>query len=88
MQRWDGAGAVKRSGRRNECHSNSARMWESGRAAALATGYALSEDGLWRQHTWALTESGTPIETTAPRRAYTGYVLTPDEAAEFAAGNR
>jgi hypothetical protein len=42
-------------GEERNCHSNSARLWrESKEILALATGYALSEDGLWRQHSWVM----------------------------------
>jgi hypothetical protein len=88
MQSWDGSEVITRRGNVSACHSNTARLWESGDVAGIATGYALSEDGLWRQHTWGISASGEPVETTLLRSAYAGYVLTAGEAADFAAANR
>lgn len=44
------------------------------------TGYALSEDGLWRNHSWVIGRSKTSdekiiIETTTPRLIYMGIKL-------------
>src|SRR5262245_12343254 len=36
-----------------KCHENSALLWNKNRDTMfIATGYALSEDGVWRQHSW------------------------------------
>jgi hypothetical protein len=39
----------------NSCHWNVAALWLQRREdlVGVATGYALSADGLWRQHSWA-----------------------------------
>ncbi|SDS95387.1 hypothetical protein [Actinoplanes derwentensis] len=58
-----------------DCHGNVARLWIDGAVPAIGTGYALSPDGLWRQHSWALDADGTLVETTEPRTAYVGIVL-------------
>lgn len=40
-----------RKGQACQCHYNSARLWyENKDRCFIATGYALSEDGLWRCH--------------------------------------
>jgi hypothetical protein len=67
----------------SDCHRNTARLWkkEAGRVS-IATGWALSSDGLWLQHSWAINGT-TVIETTARRSSYFGYVLSPSEAADF-----
>jgi hypothetical protein len=57
----------------SECHANSGRLWLEGKG--FATGYALSEDGLWRQHSWGVASDDAPIETTETRTAYYGIVL-------------
>lgn len=76
----------------SRCHENCCELWEvqQGRLV-LATGYALSEDGLWRQHSWCVrptAQGGKVVETTEPRLAYFGYVLTLSETVEFALYNR
>src|SRR5260221_6627468 len=39
----------------NACHLNSAVLLATDKATGMCTGYALTdEDGLWRQHSWAL----------------------------------
>jgi len=46
------------------------------------TGWALSNDGIWRQHTWLLKGKAI-VETTSPREKYYGFVLTDEEANQF-----
>lgn len=82
---WGGSSRVE-LGRRNGCHANAARLWEQGRGD-IATGYALSPDGYWRQHSWVVAPDGI-IETTQERTRYYGAVLTDTEAAGFAAQNQ
>lgn len=71
----------------NQCHHNSAMMWDANRGKCqIATGYALSDDGLWRQHSWVvqpLTLSWRVWETTEKRLAYFGVVFNNDECEEF-----
>src|SRR5690349_4800373 len=40
----------------SSCHQNVAGVWRTGKlgVVGIATGYALSEDGLWRQHSWGV----------------------------------
>ncbi len=60
----------------NQCHGNVAALWARGEAPAIGTGYALSPDELWRQHSWALDADGTVLETTSSERlAYVGLHL-------------
>lgn len=72
-----------------ECHANSADLWnESRQALAIVTGYALSEDGLWRQHSWLIRKEPEPnqdriIETTVARIKYFGVVFNDTEAQAF-----
>lgn len=71
----------------SQCHSNSAYLWDANRGRCqIATGYALSEDGMWRQHSWVvqpLTVSWRIWETTEKRVAYFGVVFNDDECEEF-----
>src|SRR5262249_8464594 len=58
-------------------------------AVRIASGYALTEDGLWRQHFWGVdTAAGRVLETTVRRVRYFGVVLGDgDEAVEVFLGN-
>lgn len=67
----------------NQCHFNSAKLWMKNIfKRQLYTGYALTEDGIWRQHSWVV-EGLTVIETTVKRIAYYGFKLTKEEAMKF-----
>ncbi|MCW4017883.1 MAG: hypothetical protein NWF00_04285 [Candidatus Bathyarchaeota archaeon] len=66
-----------------KCHSNCAQLWDKHpKIYRIATGWALSTDGIWRQHTWLLKGKAI-IETTKPRTLYYGIVLRDDEANNF-----
>ena len=71
-------------GQPSQCHSNSAFCWDANRElCTICTGYALSRDGMWRQHSWVFTHDGVVVETTEKRIAYWGYLMTPDECEQF-----
>lgn len=83
----------------SQCHKNSSIVWSSNRESKkfdgklyLVTGYALSEDGMWRQHSWCLLKqpdgTNTIIETTLKRVAYYGFEMDEEEALHFALSNR
>jgi len=74
-------------GRRSECHGNASRIWLDGRVAMIGTGYALSGDGLWRQHSWGLTRREEVVETTEQRLRYYGLALGDSLALDFAVAN-
>ena len=42
----------------------------------IVTGYALSDDGLWRQHSWLVDKKNRTYETTMPRILYYGFIQT------------
>jgi hypothetical protein len=71
------------------CHYNVASLWdqrkERGRLKAITTGYALSEDGIWRWHSWGLTTTRI-IETTIRKLQYFGIPLHAEGADYFTAG--
>ena len=77
--------AKKAAGRPINCHANSAILWsKKPDTLAIVTGWALSDDGVWRQHTWVRErKSGRIHETTVPRILYFGVELTPEEAEHF-----
>ncbi|RZT77219.1 hypothetical protein EV382_0365 [Micromonospora violae] len=58
-----------------KCHRNVAVCWIDGAIESIGTGYALSADELWRQHSWGVDSDGAVVETTDERRAYVGIVL-------------
>ncbi|MDX1372791.1 MAG: hypothetical protein R3321_09995, partial [Nitrososphaeraceae archaeon] len=66
-----------------QCHRNSAALFEANEPKVkIVTGYGLSRDGIWRQHSWCIDEYNNVIETTIKRIAYYGFVLTNEEAWE------
>jgi hypothetical protein len=70
------------------CHSNSAACWDENRELCkICTGYALSRDGMWRQHSWILTNQGKIVETTEKRVQYFGYIMTLEECELFLDSN-
>ena len=84
-------------GRPNKCHANTCELWENNRKqfqVAITTGYALSPDGIWRQHSWLVHRYRTKsqlrtriVETTVKRTAYYGFEMTDREAEIFCAQN-
>ena len=73
---------------RSACHANVAQLWvsESSGLTAIGTGYALSEDGLWRQHSWGMCLDGI-VETTKVRVKYFGICVQRGDAEAFIAAN-
>jgi hypothetical protein len=74
---FPGGRALMRLGLPSCCHSNAALLpVQTDGAGRIAFGYALSPDGLWRQHSWGLTiKEGRIVETTERRVRYFGIVL-------------
>lgn len=70
-------------GRPSQCHENSALLYRDNKdITEIGTGWALSNDGLWRQHSWAMRGSEL-VETTTERDIYYGIFLENKEAEEF-----
>lgn len=57
----------------SECHANCEALYQKNKTHKIYTGYALSKDGLWRNHSWIITKNGSIIETTELRVLYLGY---------------
>src|SRR5205823_11877509 len=56
---------ILKLGERNRCHDNAQKLYqEHPNRYRLAYGYALSEDGLWRQHSWLIRKSDNAIMET------------------------
>lgn len=82
-----GSSARRGRGRRSDCHGNVSRLFlKSPATFAIATGYALSDDGLWRPHSWGV-RNGVVIETTEPRLVYFGITLSRAQGRAFARQN-
>jgi hypothetical protein len=58
-----------------ECHKNAAWLFFRGEADPVS-GYALSEDGKWRQHSWGWDGTNV-LETTTSRTSYYGLMPKP-----------
>lgn len=90
-QFWFGKGAKMMKGQPSQCHKNSCNLWKQNkRNTRICTGYALSSDGIWRQHSWVLefcANSNHIIETTNKRVAYFGFVMDEDTCREFVFSN-
>jgi hypothetical protein len=70
------------------CHQNISAVWKSHKfgIVGVGTGYALSSDGLWRQHSWGVLREGI-LETTEIRDKYFGVLLQGEKADCFAERN-
>jgi hypothetical protein len=68
-------------GENNQCHNNSTFLWDEF-GYQICTGYALTKDGMWRQHSWCFHDN-TVIETTVSRVQYFGFIMTHEEAEQF-----
>ena len=77
----------RRPGEQSQCHRNAGRLYRNGELAAIATGWALSDDRIWRQHSWGIDWKGRIVETTEPRLMYFGVYLVRQSADRFAEGN-
>ncbi len=62
--------AMERMGR-SSCHENVMQLAKKDGYSAWF-GLALSDDGIWRVHSWAIKEGGRVVETTEPRDIYYG----------------
>lgn len=86
-QLFYGKGTHFRKGEPCRCHSNACYLWEANKGRCqIATGYALSSDGIWRQHSWVVQPIATKWrvwETTEPRVAYFGFIMDDDECERF-----
>lgn len=90
-QFWYGRGARLMKGQPNQCHKNSCELWKNNKhRTKICTGYALSEDGIWRQHSWLIefkSASNKIIETTKLRVAYFGFIMNYKQCEDFVYAN-
>lgn len=86
---FKGDHAIKVRGAPSQCHRNSADIWvRHPDDYTITVGYTLSDDGLWRQHTWLINNDGAVIETTVGRVGYFGFRLSISESLYFLSNNR
>lgn len=90
-QFWVGNNVKLMRGEPSQCHANSCNLWEQNKnATRICTGYALSDDGMWRQHSWLVwhkARSNQIVETTVKRIVYYGFVMPYDMCQKFADDN-
>lgn len=90
-QFWIGYTAELVKGQACHCHANASRIWEKNKdTMTICTGYALSDDGMWRQHSWVAQKQPCMhqiIETTERRVLYFGFAMTPELCENFAKNN-
>jgi len=62
------------------CHDNCIELYLNNRSMSnrIFTGFALSTDGLWRYHSWIVSENDVITETTGPRLIYIGHDCSSD----------
>jgi hypothetical protein len=79
---------VVKTGEFSQCHRNVATLWKRRRYGiiGIGTGYGLTADGLWRQHSWGILREGI-LETTVARSKYFGICLQGLRADEFSGCN-
>ena len=91
-QLWYGDRTIMKIGQPSRCHSNSAILWKKHpENTILCTGYALSNDGMWRCHSWLVKideKENKIIETTTERVAYFGIAMPEMIAQEFYQQNK
>ena len=68
----------------HECHRNAAIFWLKGLCAAIAVGYYLGPDDVWRQHSWGAIGNCTILDTHAAGQIYFGIRLDSMAAVKFA----
>jgi len=90
-QFWYGDKVDLMKGEEGQCHRNSCDLWENNKnKTVICTGYALNNDGMWRQHSWLVhlkPRVNRIVETTTSRIAYFGFAMTLSECNEFVMDN-
>ena len=83
---WLPIGLILKRGEPCGCHRNTARLWAANpEKLVIATGYYLSQDGMWRAHSWCLratSRGGRIVETTNKALLYFGIPLNQKESAD------
>jgi len=82
---WRGYNSISMKGEACHCHTNVCHLYMANRQRTrICTGYAMSRDQAWRQHSWCVDlASDRPIETTEKRVLYYGFMMTLEECRQF-----
>jgi hypothetical protein len=72
---FSGKDAITMRGGNNACHDNVQMLLDAGAIPRGWTGWALTNDGLWRFHSWGTRRTGRVIETTEERIKYYGVEI-------------
>jgi hypothetical protein len=80
----ESASVIMAPGAENACHTNAVNLWRTGQSTAIGTGYALSDDGLRREHSWCWDADDRLVEATTPRDCYFGIRIEGSAAERFA----
>lgn len=59
----------------SQCHDNCEWLKNLNVIKCVCTGYALSDDGLWRFHSWGINYNDEIVETTEPKIKYYGIIV-------------
>mgnify|MGYP000149194766 CR=1 FL=1 len=76
-------------GEPNRCHANVAKRAKGTKGFNIASGYALSDDGVWYSHSWGFNSHKKCVfETTKNKYSkYYGYELNKAETIDFCSEN-
>ena len=76
-------------GEPSRCHENAFKLWETEPDSYIVvTGYGLSDDGIWRPHSWCIDQKTAKItETTERRTKYFGVEFSKAEFEEAQEGH-
>jgi hypothetical protein len=87
---WLPIGLTLKRGADCGCHANAAQLWQGSQGKIqIATGYYLTDDGMWRPHSWGIHPGeggGRVVETTNAALLYFGVIRSPSEAQLQTAG--
>lgn len=77
---------IRLNGGFGQCHKNVATKYKKFKSDGfrIISGYALSDNDIWVQHSWGLNSSDKIMETTGNNyQKYYGYILNESESDEF-----
>ena len=83
---FSGKDPIMMPGAPSRCHGNVCALHDANPHVKVHTGFALSDDGTWRPHSWA-TSGKNVVETTTPRSKYLGFRMNNQELDEFKFNN-
>lgn len=70
---------IMRKGNNCRCHENTIVLANKNKKLQAYFGFGLSDDGMWRPHSWLIDNKENIIETTVERIAYYGIPLPREE---------